>query len=91
MSFLFVWQTCLQAPLVIASGAIGFTHYFGYLVPLGYWSSKAVAGAVVVLIVALLYRNIRTIGKISGVPMVGGDHHHSVDHRERVYASPGEL
>jgi amino acid transporter len=65
MSFLFVWQTCLQAPLVIASAAIGFAHYFGYLVPLGYWSHKAVSGAVVIVVVALLYRNIRTIGKMA--------------------------
>lgn len=65
MSFLFVWQTCLQAPLVVASGAIGFAQYFDYLVPLGFWGKKVVSGVVVILIVALLYRNIRTIGKIS--------------------------
>ena len=65
MSFLFVWQTCLQAPLVIASAAIGFADYFGYLVDLGYWGNKAVSGAVVVLVVILLYRNIRAVGKIS--------------------------
>lgn len=65
MSFLFVWQTCLQAPLVVASGAIGFAQYFDYLVPMSYWEQKAVSGAVVVVIVALLYRNIRSIGKIS--------------------------
>ncbi|MDO6431977.1 APC family permease [Flavitalea sp. BT771] len=65
MSFLFVWQTCLQAPLVVASGAIGFSHYFGYLVPLGEAGRKAVSGTIVVLIVLLLYRNIKTIGKIS--------------------------
>lgn len=65
MSFLFVWQTCLQAPLVIASGAIGFAQYFDYLMPLGYWGKKMVSGTVVIGIVLLLYRNIRTIGKIS--------------------------
>ena len=65
MSFLFVWQTCLQAPLVIASAAIGFADYFSYLVDLGYWGNKAVSGAVVVLVVILLYRNIRAVGKIS--------------------------
>ena len=27
MSFLFVWQTMIQAPLVIASAAIGFASY----------------------------------------------------------------
>src|ERR1700733_11021139 len=34
MSFLFVWQTMIQAPLVIASAAIGFASYFSYLTPL---------------------------------------------------------
>ncbi|MDR3714835.1 MAG: APC family permease [Puia sp.] len=65
LSFLFVWQTCLQAPLVVASGAIGFAQYFGYLIPLGPVASKVVSGSVVILIVLLLYRNIRTIGRIS--------------------------
>lgn len=66
MSFLFVWQTCLQAPLVVASGAIGFSTYFKFIVPsLGEVGSKAVSGTIVILIVLLLYRNIKTIGKIS--------------------------
>jgi fructoselysine transporter len=65
MSFLFVWQTCLLAPLVVASGAIGFAQYFTYLVPMGAIGQKAVSAAVVILVVALLYRNIRTIGKMS--------------------------
>ena len=65
MSFLFVWQTCIQAPLVVASGAIGFAQYFNYLVPLGAVQQKIVSGAVVVLVTMLLYRNIKTIGKIS--------------------------
>ena len=65
MSFLFVWQTCLQAPLVVASGAIGFSQYFSYLVPLSGWEAKMISGAVVVLIVLLLYRNIKAIGKMA--------------------------
>ncbi len=65
MSFLFVWQTCLQAPLVVASGAIGFSQYFSYLVPLSSLEKKIISGAVVILITFLLYRNIKTIGKIS--------------------------
>lgn len=65
MSFLFVWQTCIQAPLVVASGAIGFAQYFSYLAPLGFFEKKVVSGSVVVLITMLLYRNIKTIGKIS--------------------------
>ncbi len=65
MSFLFVWQTMIQAPLVIASAAIGFAKYFSYLVPLTNISEKIVSGSVVVLIVLLLYRKIDAIGKIS--------------------------
>jgi amino acid transporter len=65
MSFLFVWQTMIQAPLVIASAAIGFAKYFSYLVPLTGLSEKIVSGSVVILIVILLYRKIDAIGKIS--------------------------
>ena len=65
MSFLFVWQTMIQAPLVIASAAIGFAKYFSYLVPLDPFSSKIVSGSLVILIIFLLYRKIETIGKIS--------------------------
>ncbi len=65
MSFLFVWQTMIQAPLVIASAAIGFAKYFSYLVPLTPLTEKVVSGSVVVLIILLLYRKIEAIGKIS--------------------------
>lgn len=65
MPFLFIWQSTLQAPLVIASGAIGFANYFSFLVPLTDIQRKMVSGAVVILLVALLYRNIKSIGKIS--------------------------
>ena len=65
MSFLFVWQTMIQAPLVIASAAIGFSKYFSYLIPLNSTTERIVSGSVVVLIIFLLYRKIDTIGKIS--------------------------
>ncbi len=71
MSFLFVWQTMIQAPLVIASAAIGFASYLSYLLPLSTLASKAVSGGVVVLIVILLYRKIEAIGKISMLLWVG--------------------
>ena len=67
MSFLFVWQTMIQAPLVIASAAIGFAYYFSYLVPLTPLLSKAISVGVVILIIALLYRKIEDVGKISVV------------------------
>ena len=65
MSFLFVWQTMIQAPLVIASAAIGFAKYFSYLISLNFIAEKIVSGCVVVLIIVLLYRKIEAIGKIS--------------------------
>jgi fructoselysine transporter len=65
MSFLFVWQTMIQAPLVIASAAIGFAKYFSYLIPLTVVTEKVVSGCVVILIIILLYRKIEAIGKIS--------------------------
>lgn len=67
MSFLFVWQTMIQAPLVIASAAIGFAGYFSYLVPLTPVTSKVVSGGVVICIILLLFRRIEAIGKISVV------------------------
>jgi fructoselysine transporter len=67
MSFLFVWQTSIQAPLVVASAAIGFAQYLTYIVPLEVWQQKAVSGGLVLLVFLLLYRKIETIGKISVV------------------------
>ena len=67
MPFLLVWQTVIIAPLTMASAAIGFSLYFNYLVPLGWVAQKAISGALVILVVIVLYRNIQTIGKISMV------------------------
>lgn len=71
LSFLFVWQTCIQAPLVVASASIGFSQYLSYLIPLGEVERKIVSGALVIFTTALLYRKIETIGKIS-VFLCGG-------------------
>jgi fructoselysine transporter len=71
MSFLFVWQTLIQAPLSVASAAIGFSEYAKYLYPFGKWEAKALSGGLVVLLVILLYRRITTIGKISVLLWVG--------------------
>ncbi|MDO7877611.1 APC family permease [Hymenobacter sp. ASUV-10] len=72
MSFLYVWQTLVQAPLVLASGAIGFAQYFGYLVPLTeWWQPKLVSGAVVLLLIILLYRRIEDIGKLGVFLWIG--------------------
>ena len=76
MSFLYIWQTLFQGPLSIASGALGFATYSSYLVAkssraerivamFGTHGNNAIAGAVIVLIVLLLYRRITEIGRIS--------------------------
>ena len=46
-SFLFIWQTLIQAPLVIASGAIGFSQYLTYLLRSARSNAKRVSGALV--------------------------------------------
>lgn len=71
MSFLYVWQTVIQAPLVAASAAIGFSSYFVYLVPLDAWQQKIISGLVILFITFLLYRKIDSIGKIGVLLWVG--------------------
>jgi amino acid transporter len=65
-SFLVLWSSVLTAPLLIASGAVGFSQYFHYLWPaLHDWGLNALAMAVCLINVALLYRRITTISAIS--------------------------
>lgn len=64
MSFLYVWQTVIQAPLVAASAAIGFAQYLGYLVHLDVFQQKMVSALVIVVITILLYRKIDSVGRI---------------------------
>ncbi|RTL61089.1 MAG: amino acid permease [Sphingobacteriales bacterium] len=71
MSFLYVWQTMIQAPLVAASAAIGFSQYFCYLVPLEAGQQKLVSGLVILFVTFLLYRNIESIGKIGVLLWMG--------------------
>lgn len=65
MSFLYIWQTIIQAPLVAASAAIGFAQYLGYIVQLDAAAQKMVSAAVIVVVTILLYRKIDSIGKIA--------------------------
>jgi fructoselysine transporter len=74
MSFLFVWQTSIQAPLVVASATIGFSQYLTYIVDLTSLEQKMVSGGLVILVFLLLYRKIETIGRISvilGIIVIG--------------------
>ncbi len=66
MGFLFVWQFVLSGPLEIASGYIGFAQYAQYL-----WTGLTrpwvivLVSVVGVINVALLYRRIASIAKIT--------------------------
>src|SRR5213082_1549813 len=66
MAFLFVWQFVLSGPLEIASGYIGFADYARYL-----WTGLTRTGVIVLVIavglvnIALLYRRIHSIAKIT--------------------------
>jgi amino acid transporter len=70
MSFLFVWQTSIQAPLVAASAAIGFADYLEYFVTNGHHYlnehyKQLISVLVILIVTALLYRRIEAVGKIS--------------------------
>jgi len=66
MAFLFVWQFLLSGPLEIASGYIGFASYATYL-----WKGLTRAEGIALIVavglvnVALLYRRIHSIAKIT--------------------------
>jgi len=72
-AFLFAWQFVLSAPLLIATGYIGFAHYAGY-----FWTPLAqnallqgcVAAALGIVTLVLLYRPIRVVGAV-GVALAG--------------------
>jgi amino acid transporter len=66
MSFLFIWETIFLAPLSIGAGAVGFAQYTRFLRPeMGRWESKVVAVAVCLVVTFLLYRDIRSVGRLS--------------------------
>jgi fructoselysine transporter len=63
MSFLFVWQTFIQAPLSIASASIGFARYAAYLHPLTTFEAKVVSGGLVLVLVILFIGESLPSGK----------------------------
>jgi amino acid transporter len=66
MAFLFVWQFVLSGPLEIASGYIGFAQYASYI-----WTGLTRPGVIALVTmvglvnIALLYRRINSIAKIT--------------------------
>ena len=72
VAFLFVWSFILSGPLEIASGYIGFSQYIGYIWPgMDRWDQLLVVVVVGFLNIALLYRRITAIGKITVALWVG--------------------
>jgi amino acid transporter len=71
MAFLFIFQTILVAPLSIAGGAVGFSDYLQF-----YWATMSpaahhtVAALVCLVMTALLYRDIQSIGRLTVVMLV---------------------
>jgi amino acid transporter len=66
MSFLFIWETVCLAPLSIGAGAVGFAQYTKFLWPtMNWWEGKVVAVGVCALITILLYRDIKSVGRLS--------------------------
>jgi amino acid transporter len=68
MAFIFIFQLMLVAPLSIAGGAVGFADYLGF-----YWTTMTplehnlVAAAVCAAVTMLLYRDIRSVGRLAVV------------------------
>ncbi len=70
-AFVFIFQLILVAPLSIAGGAVGFADYLGF-----YWTSmggiqhNVIAAVVCIVVTALLYRDITSIGRLAVVMLV---------------------
>jgi amino acid transporter len=73
MGFLFVWQFIVSGPFEIASGYIGFAQYTRYIWPSVMPGAPqfAIAAAVGILNVVLLYRRINSLGAITVTLWVG--------------------
>jgi amino acid transporter len=71
MAFIFIFQLMLVAPLSIAGGAVGFADYLGF-----YWTTMTplehnlVAAAVCAAVTMLLYRDIRSVGRLAVVMLI---------------------
>ena len=81
LKFLFVWQFLFSAPLELASGALGFALYLGYLVPgldtvltVWPWSIKThhlVAVSVMIGVLGLAWRDVKAAGQLMVVLWAG--------------------
>jgi len=82
VSFLYIWQLGFSAPLSMASGCIGFAEFAAFLAPklrtplFALWPhgpawTNVLAAAACVLIVVMLYRDMRAILRMAWVLWAG--------------------
>src|SRR5258708_18922345 len=70
-SFLFLWETIFVAPLAISAACVGFAEYTHYFLPgLTHAGVGGLAALACVLMAFVLYRPIKTVGRMS-VVMLG--------------------
>ena len=71
ISFLFLFQILISAPLSLASGCIGFAQYLEPIFPAAARSIPVAATIVCIAIVVLLLRRIDAIGRFSVILWIG--------------------
>ncbi len=71
ISFLFLFQVLISAPLSMASGCIGFAQYFAKLVPATASYEQITAMGICIIITFLLLRRIDSIGRFSILLWIG--------------------
>ena len=71
ISFIFLFQILISAPLSLASGCIGFAQYLEPILPAAGRSIPITATGVCLVIVLLLLRRIDAIGRFSVVLWIG--------------------
>ena len=71
MPFMFVWSTILVTPLIMATGMIGMTDYLGYFFGMSSMESHLIAVGFTVFTVALLYRRIDSVARLTNLLWAG--------------------
>ncbi len=72
LPFLFIWQFIFSGPLEIASGYIGFAQYLSYFRRgMSAWEMRLAGAAVGILVIILLYRGIKEVGRLTVILWFG--------------------
>lgn len=71
MPFMFVWTTILATPLIMSTGMIGMTDYLSYFFSMSSLENHLIAVGFTVITVALLYRRIDSVARLTNILWVG--------------------